>query len=341
MEESFFRQEALSATLKHLYGAPFAISVFPYKTLTQGICGLIPLFLIFVLCTPYAEQYHVRGYLDSNQGIASIYPPESGVVNEYHVQNGQHVQQGKILLRVRTHQGHLSSPDRQHIMQQLQLRKKHLLQTLELKKIHLQKLKPLLMKKYISHTQYQAEADNLLGLEQSITQTTETLAQYIHAEFDTIRAPVSGLVTNIVPQTGQQVDPSKSILDIIPDQTILVAKLSIPVSKIGYAHIQDPITLHYDAYPDQHGHLSMGKIQSISKTITLAPPAHSMNSLAEPYYNALASLQQQTIFLHGVEHRLQLGMTCSIVIQGARKKIWQWMLDPLLHFHDANLRGSA
>lgn len=332
MTQHFFRQEAMRTNLNHLYGATYAIAAFPHQTFTFVLCALLPLSLIFILVTPYTEQYTLRGYLDSNQGIASVYPTKSGILGKYRVETGQHVKKGDILFSVNTNNLSLNSVEQSLMIKQLQQRKNHLLQSLRLKKQHIQAIKPLLLKKYISQSMYQHEIDEMITFEQSITDITQTLANYHHAKQYVVQAPVSGIITNIVSQTGQQVQPTQSILDIVPDKTTLIARLMIPVTQIGYIHLHDVVSFHYDAYPDQYTQLVTGHIQDISKTLStesnLLMPQH-----AAPYYKATVGLTRSTILIDGQEHPLQLGMTCSAVVQGARKKIWQWLVAPLRRFH--------
>lgn len=336
MTQHFFRQEALRANLNHLYGTTYAIVAFPYQTFTLVLCILLPISLIFILVMPYTEQYTLRGYLDSNQGIASVYPNKSGILGKYILESGQHVKKGDILFSVKTLNSSLSTAEQRRMLKQLQQRKNHLLKSLHLKKQYIQAIKPLLLKKYISQSVYQHEVDELLTFERSITDITRELAHYQHAERYVVQAPVSGIITNIVSQPGQQVQPTQAILDIVPDKTILIARLMIPVTQIGYIRLHDAVSLHYTAYPDQYTQSASGRIQNISQTLsTESNPL--MPQHATPYYTATASLTRPTILIDGKEYPLQLGMPCSAIVQGARKKIWQWIVMPLRRFRHPNL----
>ena len=54
-------------------------------------------------------------------------------------------------------------------------------------------------------------------------------------------------------------------------------------------------------------------------------------TIGEPYYRAIAQLDQQNVSLNGRSHRLQQGMTFTAVLSGASKTIWHWIFDPIVH----------
>ncbi len=335
MKQHFFRQEAVHANLKHLYGNTYAIAAFPYQTFSMVLCALLPISLTFILVAPYTEQYTLRGYLDANQGIARVFPIKSGILSKYSFENGQHVNKGQALCLVKINDSASNKTEQQQIIKQLQQRKSHLLNSFHLKKHYIQTIQPLLLKKYISQSLYQHEIDELLNLEHAITDINQEITRYQHATHYVLHAPISGVITNVVSQKGQQVEPTQAILDIVPDQTILVAKLLIPVTQIGYVHVDDMVSIHYDAYSDKYDQSATGQIKHINQT-----PSTEFNALmpkhAKSYYKATASLTRSTITMSGQELPLQLGMTCSVVVQGKRKRIWQWIIEPLLRFRHPN-----
>jgi membrane fusion protein len=46
----------------------------------------------------------------------------------------------------------------------------------------------------------------------------------------------------------------------------------------------------------------------------------------------ITKLDNQFITLYGKNKKIQHGMTISAVIVGAKRKIWQWVLDPIYSF---------
>lgn len=68
----------------------------------------------------------------------------------------------------------------------------------------------------------------------------------------TIRASKSGYISTINVDIGQQVEPSKLLLSIVPEQTELVANLYIPSKAVGFIKPKDKVVLRYQAYPYQN-----------------------------------------------------------------------------------------
>ena len=50
--------------------------------------------------------------------------------------------------------------------------------------------------------------------------------------------------------------------------------------------------------------------------------------VGHPYYKATVLLEEQAIVLSGKARPLQQGMTLSAIVDGPRRKIWQWVVSP-------------
>ncbi len=330
MEKKIFRKEALLASRLHTYGSTCRIHAFSHGHFAWGLCFFVPLILLFILVTHYTEQHSIRGYLDADQGISSVYPVESGIIHKNYIQSEQHIQKGDKILCVSTQNDHVRQHEQKRLSSQLTQTQQHLQQVLQRKRQYFLSLKPLLEKKYISQTTYQNAQNDIFNTEQTLHQTQRSLSQNKQAYHYFIQAPISGWVSNFSLKLGQQIKPDKSILDIIPDHNQFIVQLAIPASQIGYVHAKDNITLRYDAYPDQTTALMIGQIETINQTISTETDNRYRQTYAEPYYKAIATLPQQDVLVAGVKYPLHLGMGCSAVIQGARKKIWRWIVDPLI-----------
>ena len=77
-----------------------------------------------------------------------------------------------------------------------------------------------------------------------------------------IRAGRSGYVATPNVEVGQQVDPSKLLLSIVPERTELYAHLYIPSSAAGFIKPKDKVVLRYQAYPYQKFGLASGSVVS-------------------------------------------------------------------------------
>lgn len=327
MNSNLFRKEAFQHSRNT--GSVCINTPFPFLRVTIACILLTFTFIAFTFFYEYSEQYTVRGYLNSNKGITNVYPLQAGIITKCEASQGKLVKQGDVLFVIKTRYDALTHAHKQQEFIRLKHRKLSVTQQIKRKKIYLNTLKPLLDKKYIAASVYHAVDNEISALEQNLDQIIIQLIKYKQSQSYTIRAPIDGFITDVANQVGQYVQQSHSLLSILPSNAHLIAQLYIPTSKSGYITQQDKVTLHYDAYPYQHAGITTGTIQTISQTILLANEETKPIRITEPYYKAIATLDQQTMMLYGKRHPLQLGMTCSAVIKGARKKIWQWVFDPL------------
>ena len=66
-----------------------------------------------------------------------------------------------------------------------------------------------------------------------------------------IRAPQAGVVTAIVGHPGQVVGPSAPMLKIVPQHSMMQAKLLAPSSAVGFIYQGERVLLRYNAFPYQ------------------------------------------------------------------------------------------
>ncbi|HRP26825.1 MAG TPA: HlyD family efflux transporter periplasmic adaptor subunit, partial [Burkholderiaceae bacterium] len=81
-----------------------------------------------------------------------------------------------------------------------------------------------------------------------------------------IRAPQDGIVTNILADPGQSVQPGIALASLMPAQAKLQADLYAPSSAIGFLRPDQPVLLRYQAYAYQKfGHYK-GHVLQVSRT---------------------------------------------------------------------------
>ncbi|HGH6989157.1 TPA: HlyD family secretion protein [Neisseria meningitidis] len=91
----------------------------------------------------------------------------------------------------------------------------------------------------------------LSQLNRAITEMNQEILDFDLKSEQTIRASKSGYISTINVDIGQQVEPSKLLLSIVPEQTELVANLYIPSKAVGFIKPKDKVVLRYQAYPYQ------------------------------------------------------------------------------------------
>lgn len=176
----------------------------------------------------------------------------------------------------------------------------------------------------------------LSQLNRAITEMNQEILDFDLKSEQTIRASKSGYISTINVDIGQQVEPSKLLLSIVPEQTELVANLYIPSKAVGFIKPKDKVVLRYQAYPYQKFGHATGEIISVARTALgkqelsgLGIIFSNPTLLNEPAYLVKVKLEKQTIKAYGENKPLQIGMILEADILHERKKLYEWVLDPL------------
>ncbi|RNJ89379.1 hemolysin D, partial [Neisseria meningitidis] len=198
---------------------------------------------------------------------------------------------------------------------------------------------------------YQREADNLareITVQQSnlknlpeqqateISQLERAVSVYQQRNEQTIRATISGYVSSINTEIGQQVDTNKLLMSIVPKESELLANLYVPSRAIGFVKPNDKVILRYQAYPYQKFGHAEGHVISIAQTALGAQEWTNLGNIFtqtaqvnEPVYLIKVKLDNQHIRIYGTEKKLQIGMILEADILHENKRLYEWILDPL------------
>lgn len=176
----------------------------------------------------------------------------------------------------------------------------------------------------------------LSQLNRAITEMNQEILDFDLKSEQTIRASKSGYISTINVDIGQQVEQSKLLLSIVPEQTELVANLYIPSKAVGFIKPKDKVVLRYQAYPYQKFGHATGEIISVARTALGKQELSGLGIiftnptlLNEPAYLVKVKLEKQTIKAYGENKPLQIGMILEADILHERKKLYEWVLDPL------------
>ncbi|ENZ7796575.1 HlyD family secretion protein [Neisseria gonorrhoeae] len=176
----------------------------------------------------------------------------------------------------------------------------------------------------------------LSQLNRAITEMNQEILDFDLKSEQTIRASKSGYISTINVDIGQQVEPSKLLLSIVPEQTELVANFYIPSKAVGFIKPKDKVVLRYQAYPYQKFGHATGEIISVARTALGKQELSGLGIiftnptlLNEPAYLVKVKLEKQTIKAYGENKPLQIGMILEADILHERKKLYEWVLDPL------------
>jgi membrane fusion protein len=332
-ENNLFRPEVFESTRNRNYGSVLVNIPASYTVLISAFSGLVGLILLFLLLGEFSEKFIVKGYLESTKGIVPIYPNKNGVIEKCYIQQGDNVKKGDKLCLINTSDEHLSKNYQYGVLSQLEKKKTSLESELRYKKRHLQRLKTLLIKKYIPVSTYHAKHDELILIKNQINGVDIEIINYKHNKSYVICSPIDGVISSVIYQQGQHTNLTKPLMKILPSHAELMALLFIPIPKSGFLQRNTNVIIHYDAYPHARFGTSKASIQQISGTILTDNEEEKPIRIGEPYYKVSALLDKQFITVYGKDKKIQHGMTVSAVIVGSKKRIWQWILDPIYSFY--------
>lgn len=150
-----------------------------------------------------------------------------------------------------------------------------------------------------------------------------------------IPAPQAGTVTAVHANAGAAVGPAAPLLSIVPSGAVLEAHLYAPSRAVGFVHAGQPVLLRYRAYPYQKFGHSRGVIASVSRT-AIEPgelPAMFASSgqgaPSEALYRITVALDRQDVTAYGKSARLQPGMQLDADVLLERRRLYEWVLDPV------------
>ncbi len=151
-----------------------------------------------------------------------------------------------------------------------------------------------------------------------------------------LKSPIDGKISIINIEKGQTIELNKILMSIVPTNTKLVCFLYVPSNAIGFIKPNTEVSIRYFAFPYQKFGLAKAKVLNISETPI---PYQDLNSLGlipmqgitsnEPVYIIKASLDKQTISAYGEEVNLKVGMLLEADIKLEKRKIYEWILEPL------------
>lgn len=325
MEDSIlFREEVINHRKNQTYGAVFINTPLPYKFVLWAAILIVISIILLLYFGQYANQLKLTGYLNSTKGIIGIYAERPGVIKHCYIKQGAKVQKGDKLFLIDTSFDSLSSGNtliNQHRKRRIQIN-----QEISAKKSQLKRLKSLLEKGYIALITYEEKQNELRTLEQRATLIDLALINAKQANTYLIRAPIDGLVSSLNYKQGQHSNVTKPLTKLLPSDAKLIAELFIPIRQFRFIANNKPIFLQYDAYPFQQFGIAKARINEISHTVLIDEEEDKPLIIGQPYYKAVARLEQQFIWLNGKKKLLRHGMTFTAVVMGPKKKLWQWLI---------------
>jgi membrane fusion protein len=166
-----------------------------------------------------------------------------------------------------------------------------------------------------------------------VSSTEQQLTEVESRRRVVITAPEAGRTTLVVAEVGQTVDVNQALVTLVPASGELQARLYAPSSSIGFVRAGDAVLLRYQAFPYQKFGQHEGVVDTVS-TSAVNPselaglPATGLEP-GEPVFAIQVKLRSGDILANGETRPLQAGMQLEADILQERRKLYEWMLEPL------------
>jgi membrane fusion protein len=147
-----------------------------------------------------------------------------------------------------------------------------------------------------------------------------------------IRAPGAGIVSEIVADIGQLIDPSRAVANIIPKDSVLQAHLYAPSKSVGFIKEGDSVLLRYQAYPYQKFGQAKGKVKFVSKTSLVNSEIPAFVNKGDSFYRVTVELESQIIFAYESKKTLLAGMVVEGDVMQETRNLYEWIFEPILGF---------
>jgi membrane fusion protein len=144
-----------------------------------------------------------------------------------------------------------------------------------------------------------------------------------------ILAPAAGRVSVVRATVGQNVDPRRLQLEIVPTESNLRAELFIPARAIGLIEVGQKVRILYEAFPYQKYGTYTGQIVSLSETVVTSADITAPIELKEPAYKASVALDRPDVDVDDRRIPLQPDMLLRADVILEKRSIMAWLIDPL------------
>ncbi|MCC4589603.1 HlyD family efflux transporter periplasmic adaptor subunit [Xanthomonas campestris pv. cannae] len=149
-----------------------------------------------------------------------------------------------------------------------------------------------------------------------------------------LKSPVDGTVTSAPIYAGQSVVAEQPMVAVLPAESTLQAELWVPTQAVGFIRKGEEVVIRYRAYPYQKFGQYVGRVQQVSRSSLSPSEANKATGkdIKESSYRVLVHLENQHVQVYGRPEALRPGMTLDADILLDRRRLFEWLFDPLYGF---------
>ncbi|MFT8719557.1 HlyD family secretion protein [Acetobacter sp.] len=164
-----------------------------------------------------------------------------------------------------------------------------------------------------------------------------------------ITAPEDGILSAVRANLGQQVSAGAPLVTLLPTGRALDAELYVNSSSIGFLREGEPVLLRYAAFPYQRFGLARGHVTEITR----APISETQGGqtqqgasgakdkkvdgagVGSDVYRIRVKPDLPYVMAYGQKKSLEAGMEVEADIAIDSRRLYQWILDPVISMHES------
>jgi protease secretion system membrane fusion protein len=311
-------------------------------------------FILWATLAPLDRGVTAPGFLITDTNRKTIQSVSAGVVERIEVREGQAVQVGQVLIRLNQINAQSQTNALRESINGLVAQAEFLEQA-----IHQKKKQENILKKQLSDTRdlvndgYMAinkfneiertqlqvrtsileDEGNLIRIKKQVTELQEKAQSYNFDLANTeIRSPVDGTVVNLVVFTnGGVVGPGMRLMDVVPNNEILIVEAQLPVHLIDKVQVGLPVELMFTAFnTNRTPHIPGILISAGGDRIVDERTGVS-------YYKVQATISAEGMLLLG-KKKIQPGMPVELFVKTGERSLMSYLLKPILDRTHSALR---
>ena len=172
-------------------------------------------------------------------------------------------------------------------------------------------------------------ANTAAQIDRQMSELTQQLTEADSRRAVVLTASADGTVTTILAEVGQTVNPGAPLMSILPQGAALEAELLVPTRAAGFIKPGQSVALRYQAFAYQRFGHHQGEVPGGRSVIQ--PNETSLPlTVSEPFYRVTVHLPAQQVQAYGKAMQLQAGMAVDADIWLDRRRVIEWLFDPLL-----------
>jgi membrane fusion protein len=144
-----------------------------------------------------------------------------------------------------------------------------------------------------------------------------------------LTAPISGTVGDIALEIGQQANPTRSIVSVIPGGSRLEIWLYAPTRAVGRAHAGQHVRLQFDAFPYQKFGSGLGVVSAVAKVPTEPGNLDPGLNISETVFRIRTRIDRLSSGSKIDLGALRPGMTLNAKLETEKRSLWQVLFGPL------------